>query len=278
MKTTTRRIVAAAAIVVILLILAGLITLYLSLNRIVRSAVETVGPQMTGTALTIGDVDVSPFRGKLKLQDLLVGNPEGFRTDSAFTLKSVEVHMDLRSLTRDTIIIHKIVVHVPQITYEMGMGGSNLAKIQQNIEDFAPKPATTDDEPEVAGKKVIIELFEITDGSVRLSASLLQGQAASLPLPDVRMADIGSNDDGTEGATWKEAVDEMFGLLLGSVQNVMEGAGALLKESGKRLDEAAREVGEGIKGSTEGAREAVDKTLGGIKNMFGGQAEEDNQE
>ncbi len=64
-------------IILVLLVFLG------SLNRIVKAGVETVGPKVTGTTVTLRQVKISPFSAQGTLGGLLVGNPAGFKTDSA---------------------------------------------------------------------------------------------------------------------------------------------------------------------------------------------------
>ena len=56
-------------VIVLVLIVGGLVFLYLSLNRVIRSAVETYGPQVTKSEVKLGSVNVSPFSGNASLSN-----------------------------------------------------------------------------------------------------------------------------------------------------------------------------------------------------------------
>src|SRR3970040_722667 len=124
-------------VIILLLIVGGLVFLYLSLNRVIRSAVETYGPQVTKSEVKLGSVNVSPFSGNASLSNLIVGNPQGFKTPSAFALGVMSVSLDVRSLLSDTFAIRELVISAPEITYELGPGGSNLTALQKNVEAYA---------------------------------------------------------------------------------------------------------------------------------------------
>ena len=79
---------------VLVLIIGGVAILYLSLNRVIRSAVETYGPQATKSEVKLGSVNVSPFSGNASLSNLVVGNPQGFKTPSAYKLGGMRVALE----------------------------------------------------------------------------------------------------------------------------------------------------------------------------------------
>ena len=44
-----------------------------------------------GITVNVDDLSINVFTGKMSLGGLRIGNPEGFNTESLFTLKSVDV-------------------------------------------------------------------------------------------------------------------------------------------------------------------------------------------
>lgn len=101
-------------LVVLVLVIGGVVILFLSLNRVIRSAVETYGPQATKSEVKLGSVNVSPFSGQASLSNLVVGNPQGFKAPSAFKLGGMRVALEVRSLLSDTVAIHDIVIRAPR--------------------------------------------------------------------------------------------------------------------------------------------------------------------
>ena len=61
--------------IMVLLIVAALVLLSLSLNSIIKTGVETLGPQITGTPVTLEQANLSLLSGQGELEGLLVPNP-----------------------------------------------------------------------------------------------------------------------------------------------------------------------------------------------------------
>jgi hypothetical protein len=102
-----------AIVVVVAVIILGLS----NLGPIIKRAVNSYGPKVTGTELHVADVSVSIFSGEAKIKKFFLGNPVGFKTPSAMNVGSVLVKVDEKSLTGKTIIVDRIEVISPEITY-----------------------------------------------------------------------------------------------------------------------------------------------------------------
>lgn len=196
-------------LVVLVLIIGGVAILYLSLNRVIRSAVETYGPQATKSEVKLGSVNVSPFSGNASLSNLFVGNPQGFKTPSAFKLGGMRVALEVRSVLSDTVAIREIVIRGPEITYELGPGGSNLAVLQKNVEAYSgtgAKGRGPTPQSQQGGKKVIIDRLRVEQGKLYMSAVPLKGEPVTLALPDIELKNLGKEGQGVSLATVVEKV------------------------------------------------------------------------
>src|SRR3989338_9175464 len=111
--------------VVLGVIVAGAVSLWL--GRGVKLAVERHGPGLVGAPGTVGAVILTPWSGRGAIKDLVIGNPPGFKGARAVSVGSVEVKLRLSSLADDTVVVDSVVVREPEIVYELGAGGSNLA-------------------------------------------------------------------------------------------------------------------------------------------------------
>lgn len=230
-----------ALVVVVLLLAAGS---FVFMNTAVKKGVETFVPKMTGTSVEVGGVKLSPFTGKGEISDLVIGNPEGYETPSSFKLTSVKIHLSPMSLLSDEIVIHDIVIDGPEVTYELkGIRSNNIKQIMENIKEFAgvtdeaPTPEAEAEEPQAAKtkKKVRIEHFLFSNAKVHLSASMLKGKKASVPMPTIELNDIGDQSLGETIAQiqqnlWNGIKDAVAGLT-----NQITGAGGSLVEGVKGL-------------------------------------------
>src|SRR5688572_3450760 len=95
-------------IVLFILLIVGLVIGFLSLNRIVKKGVETVGPAIVKVEVKVKDVDLSPFSGSGKVEGLLVGNPPGFKLPSAIQAGVVAMKIEPRSLLGEKVIIRSL--------------------------------------------------------------------------------------------------------------------------------------------------------------------------
>ena len=197
---------------VLVLILVGvLLVLMFKIGAIVEKAIPTVGSKLLGVPVSVEKVGVRILAGKLTIKNLVVGNPEGFKTDHSFELGTLTVHVRPKSVFSDKIVIEKVLIEAPKITYELGIGKSNLGKLQEQIagdpkDDKAVEKETVKAEPEdeTPGKKVVITELVITGGRINLSAKALGGSEIPIPLPTLTMENIG--EEG-EGASLSEIIE-----------------------------------------------------------------------
>jgi len=96
------------------------------LNNGIRQGVETVGPRVTQTPVSLGAVNISPFTGKGTLTGLNIGNPEGFKSENIFALGQIDVKVDTGTLFSDKIVIDQIIIQRPEVSYMKTLTNSNL--------------------------------------------------------------------------------------------------------------------------------------------------------
>ena len=264
--------------IVVILIVGLLLFVMFGLSTAATTAVETILPKITGTPVKLESFTVSPFTGRGTIRGFIIGNPEGFKTDSSFELGTVRVDIDLRSLFTDTIVIEEIYIDAPKITFEAGFP-SNIGQIQRNVEEYAapPEEGEEPEEPEEEeedakpGKKIVVRHFLLENGEIALSAKFLQGHAAPVPLPRIELHDIGGGDDG-EGQSVAEVSKEIFTAVGGKVTEVATAALNKLKELGGEAVDAAGEAGRGV---LDAAGEAGRGLLDTGRGILGGGDEDE---
>jgi hypothetical protein len=214
--------------VVLGVIVVGAVSLWL--GRGVKLAVERFGPGIVGAPVSVGAVILTPWSGRGAIKDLVIGNPPDFKGARALSVGSVEVNLKLSSLAGDTIVVDSVVVREPEILYEMGSGGSNLARLQRNAEGAMPKDGAA---PAKGGpsKSLFIKDLLVSGGQVGLAASALGREAVKIPLPAVHLSNLGG-----KGRSPAQAVSEVLAAVSGSAGKAVSGLGA------KALNEAASTV------------------------------------
>lgn len=280
------------AVVVVVLLVVILAVLHFQLGAIIKTAVEQAGPKLAGVPMKLDHARVRLLTGDVSLEGFELGNPEGFKTDRAISVGKIVVDVSMRSLLSDTIVIRKIQVSAPEITYELGLGKSNIGRILDQMsgpESEAKAPAAEEQKaPEKTaqgGKKVIIEDFLIEDGKVKLSATLTQGVAAPIPLPTVHLTDIGKESDG-KGASPLEVIRKIMGAVVSAVTDVATGSVKAVGDGVKAVGSGAKAVGQGaVDAVGKGAGSAAEavgagagKLVNGVKGLFGGSSADDKSD
>ena len=225
------------------------------LNKGIKSGVETYGPRVTQTPVTLEDVQLSILSGSGMLKGLHVGNPEGYKSENIFALGQIDLKVNTRSVFSDKIIIDHIIIKRPAMSYEKKLTTSNLKKLLENIEQFTgpssePEAETAEEEKAGTKKQVIIKKLLIEDGTIYVGAL---GIGQTVPLPRIEMENIG--EDGNE-MTMPEVIDLVLSQVLQSIGPAIASAGELggaavdvLKTQGlDKVGQATDLVGEGIKG------------------------------
>ena len=259
--------------VVLLVAIGAGVYLFLSgLDEIVKAAVEKVGSDVTKVEVTLDRAEVAPTEGRAALHGLVVGNPPGFKADSAFAMGSISVTLDAATVTQDPIVIKEVAIAGPEVTYELGAEGSNIDAINKNVQAYGSGSGAKKSDAE--GPKVIVENLYVRGGKVNVSAAALGGSTMTAALPEIHLRDIGKEKGGaTPGEVAEKvmaALTSQVGSFVGGldISSVLEGV-TDLPEGLKGLTGALEQPGaatEGaqdtIKGVEEEAGDAVKKLLG----------------
>jgi hypothetical protein len=244
------------------------------LGPIVKMAVNTYGPQITDTELKVEDVGISIFSAEAKLKKFFLGNPKGFKSAGAMKVGSVYVNVDEGSLTKDTIIINKIEVIGPEITYEKKGKTDNFKAILSNVQKNVPKSKSSkkQSEPQGQGKQLIINNFILKDGKVNMALEMPGGvlgdQSLSAELPDIHLKDIGKEKGGASPA---EVAREIFAALYAKITsaNVLGSFNDQLKKLGVSAEAVEKVAKEGLD-TAGGAIKGAEKEVGGVTDKVKG--------
>ncbi len=254
----------------LLVVVAAVVFFGLSnLGPIIKKAVNTYGPEITQTKVRLGDAGVSLFSGEAKLSDFQLGNPKGFNTPEAMKVGSIYVNVDEKSLTGNPIIIDKIEVVAPEITYERSGRGDNFNALLRNVKQRtgagksggdASKPAET--EASGGGKKLLIRSVVIKDGRVNLAAKALAGQTISAELPYIELKDVGGQKEGVTPA-------KAMNLILAELYTQMQSPDVTTVLN-KGLEELGVTVkGISVKGLDEKSKKQVESLKDKVKGILG---------
>ncbi|MCF6175792.1 MAG: hypothetical protein L3J71_08500 [Victivallaceae bacterium] len=228
----------------------GLFVLVLNLDSIIGGSIEKFGTDATGTGVTIENVSLSIFSGNLSLDGLEVKNPEGFVNPHAFKFEKFAVDIDLASLVTDTIVINSIIIKDIRIAYEPSTGGSNLDRIQKNVEKYtgadkkSTEPAQKDEPAKTEGdeapqKNIIIKKFIIDGGEIAVASPIL-GTGINVPMAKFEMNDIGTGGKSSASEVFNQIFEELLPAIARSVSDGSVKGIKGLGKVGDDLDESTK--------------------------------------
>lgn len=248
----------------IIILIALVIGIYLSLGIIIKKAVSTAVPPITGTPASVENVDISLFKGHIGIEGLKVGNPKGFAEENIFELGSIMVDFDLKSVLTDKIIIKQIAIKNTKVDAEINKSGNiNLTQLQNNVNNYLgtggdAKPETKTEEKTASkgGKKVVIKKLNIDDTTLTLGAL---GQTIDIPLPDVHKTNIG--EDKKKEYTLKDTVALILSYFTTDSLKAVLNSGSELAKAGLANAKAALNSG------VDAAKQAGKATVDSVKNI-----------
>lgn len=186
-----------AVIVVVVLIVVGAVLLFSNLNSIVAKAIEKQGSGVTQTSVSVSGVNISLREGRGTIEGLNVASPDGFEARNAFSLENITVDIDIKSLREEPIVIDEIRIQAPVVNAEITKtGASNIDELRKNVQAYSS--GTTGESGETSGeaKRIRIRQFVFEKGSIEVDASALGFEKRTIPLPEIRLDDVG----GANGA------------------------------------------------------------------------------
>jgi hypothetical protein len=213
-----KKILIIAGIIIVAIIILLMVGVS-NLGPMIKTAVNSYGPEITQTDVRLSDVSVSIFTGEAKIKSLFLGNPKGFKSSEALKVGAVYVDVDEGTVTGNPIVINKIEVAAPEITYETKGTGDNFRTILRNVKKRAAAGKTSKKKTEGksdSGKKLIINEVIIRDGQVNLAATALAGQGVSAILPEIRLKDVGKKKNGV---TPEEAIEIILGAIYANIKS-----------------------------------------------------------
>jgi len=249
-----KKLLKILAVVLVLILVAVFVASYF-IGGIIKKGVETVGPQVTKVDVKLGGASLSLLGGGGSISGLVVGNPQGYKSESAIKVGKASLAVSPGSVFSDKIVIKSINVQAPEITIEGGLKDNNLTAIQKNVEAFtgAGAGAPADDKAaKSAGKKLQVDEFIVSGAKVN---AVIMGKTIPFTIPEIKLTGLGQGPDGiTAGDLTKRFMDEV---IKGSLDGLVKAASDL----GKVGTDAAKEA-------TKGATEGVNKATKGIGDLF----------
>jgi uncharacterized protein involved in outer membrane biogenesis len=246
-----KKILVKILIGIVVLVIIAVVAISFTMNSIVKKSIEIGGPQITKVDVKLDSVSVSLLSGKGEIRGLVMGNPEGFKSESSIKMGQASVQIRPFSLFSDKIVVKSVNIQAPDITFEGGLTGNNLTKILANVE------AATGEQK--AAKKIQVDELVLRDGKLHVSLNLPGFKATTVNLPNIELKDLGT---GSDGITPAELTKRILQAVLANATKVVT---TLASELGKGATDAVKAVGEQ---AGDAAQKAQEKVGAGLKNLL----------
>jgi hypothetical protein len=263
-----KKILIGLGLGLVVLVVAAVVVVGFFLGDIVKTGMETVGPKITQTSLTVDTVNVSLLGGSAGVKNLVLGNPEGYKAPSAINVGKASVSLAPGSLLSDKIVIHSVEVRDTEITFEGNpLGANNLTKLMANVNSLTPAAdKTATNAPAAApgakqpAKKLQVDDFLITGAKIHANLTGLVNQEITLPLPDIHLTGLGQ---GTDGITAADLTQKVLNEITAGTIKALASA---VTDLSKGVTDAAKGA---LQGAGKNAGESVDKLKKGLGGLFG---------
>jgi uncharacterized protein involved in outer membrane biogenesis len=262
-----KKLLIRVSIALVILIILGIIAIGLFLDSAIKKGVETVGPMVTKVAIKLDGVSLSLLSGSGSVKGLVIGNPEGFKTPFAIQVGRASLALQPGSLLSDKIVIRSVEVEAPQVTFETDLRANNLSRILANVQAATggggsasagtAKPAEPAPPTEAKpAKKLQVDLFHISGGTINVSVTALGGKSVTVPLPEIRLTGLGQ---GPEGITAAELTKRVLQAIEKEAATAAGPAVAdLSKEASKLVQDAAtKAAGDAASGAAAKATDSI---------------------
>ena len=253
-----------AGFLIIAVLVAAIIVGYLfnNINAIIKSAVESEGPKVTGTEVLLNAVDINigleSAGGELKL--FSIANPVGFAQPRVFSAETIRVAVDPTSLVGDVIVMKDITFEGIHFYAEQKGLTTNLQALQKNLDTFVgastSAPAQSDEPVGEADVRLMVENLKFADSGLHLTTE--KYGSFDLKLPSFELSDLGDKKVGLSPAQLGNAIMQPL------VKRAKKQAEKALKERAK--DEVKARAEEKLK---EKLGDDVAEKLDGLKGLFG---------
>jgi uncharacterized protein involved in outer membrane biogenesis len=211
-----------------------------------RIQAEKVASESLGVKVTIGSIGAS-FRDKsVSVKNIKIGNPKGFDTAYAVKLGDIQVVADV--LSRDKVVIKKVLVSDNNINLEMKGASSNLNALQSGIKKSGKPTASekTSKTPTLNIKDLVID-----KSSINFQSDLVKNNG-EVVMPTIHLKNVGQDNNQASAV-----VAQITRAVLNEALTAAARSGVL-----QNLSKAGTDA---LKGGLKTGTDELKKSLGKIK-------------
>ncbi|WP_417451871.1 hypothetical protein [Kordiimonas sp.] len=175
-------------LLILVLVVGGGAFAYYKLDTLVKTGVETKGPEVLKVPVGVNSISLSPFSGTIGVNGLSIGQPEGFGDGSIASLDGFDMKVRTNTLFSDHIIIDSIMVEAPKLDIRSKGSQTNFQALQKAIGYQSSETSNVT----LTIKKMTIQGPEIAV----LSEGGIVNVDERIKLADFTISDLGTDEKG----------------------------------------------------------------------------------
>lgn len=235
----------------VILVIVALVAVYFVRNMLVKKAVEAGSAYALGVKTDLGSAGLEIGGGSLKLNNLVISNPEGFATDNFLSLRHGMLKVDAGSVLDDEVVVDSFIIEGVTLNLEQIDKKGNYQVLLDNIKKL-------DLSSSEESQKFRIGLIALRDVNVTGSLNLLGKKLEkSFKLDDFSLRNVGSDNGATISQITATVVKALTSKALAA------GNGLLPEGFGKDLSALKDQGVEKIKTEAEDKLKDLGKSLTG---------------
>jgi uncharacterized protein involved in outer membrane biogenesis len=164
----------------------GALILSLSIDKVVKSSLESTTSKVLNTSVEVDDVSISLLNGTGTIKGFTIHNPEGFSDKPAAKLQEISIKMKVTSLLSDTVFVEEIRVQKPELYFEQKTAGNNFDALTSNMGGSSSSDTN-----------LIVDYLLVEDGQVTLATDIGGEQSVKAEFSEIEMEGIGRSGNNT---------------------------------------------------------------------------------
>ncbi len=251
-------------VIVVVVLVVGLIAAFLARNVIGAAVIRSVASTVLKVKVDVSSVDLQLFNAAT-LEQLSVGNPEGYKTPNAMVMGKVHVALNVSESNTDKVVVDIVELNDVSVWFLQKDNTNNVSQIMDNLKG---------DEKGGGGSPVEVLVKKIVITNLKANAALLGDEPSEVGTVERIELDNVSTKGGAGGVT-EQLSGKIFEIATQATVNALgkKLPGALADGVGKSLEGAGVMVGEASKAigqAAEGAGKAIGDATKGLGGILGG--------
>jgi hypothetical protein len=243
------RFVLRGALVLVLLLALALGALWWRMDALAEQVIERGASEALGVRTEVHGLLLHPLAGRLSLRGLEIANPPGWE-GSFLVVDEAAAHLDIATLRSDVVEVEEVTLRGVALTLEETAAGSNYDAIVANLDGGGGEAGAE-------GPALRVRDLWVRDVSAELR--LVGAPPLTLALPEIHLRELGGPHGAGTGVITAEVVRAVLTTVATRVPGVplalatrllgglgLSGAAKLLRETGERGLDAAREALRGL--------------------------------